>query len=38
MSAISSKPLKKQRGFTAIECGLIVALALILAVQLAANF
>ena len=38
MSAISSKPSKKQRAFTAIECGLIAALALVLTIQLAANF
>ena len=38
MSTISRKPLKKQRAFTAIECGLIAALALVLMVQLAANF
>ena len=37
MSDIFNKTLKKHRGFTAIECGLIAALALVLAVQLAAN-
>jgi pilus assembly protein Flp/PilA len=38
MSTIFNKPFKKQHGFTAIECGLVAALALVLAVQLAANF
>ena len=38
MSEVFSKTFKKQRGFTAIECGLIAAVVLVLAAQLAANF